>query len=469
MTRVKTMSIDVSTRLKYYKRSEVQQAIVACAQDKEIAVKYGQKGFGKRPDVLKYPNDVLEFAKKGATSFHCSEELWYNPLGIVTGMKSSELDELRQGWDLVLDIDCPELEYSKCAGYWLVQALRHYDVVPSVKFSGNHGFHIAVPFASFPEFVADTQVKDLFPDGPRRIALFLQEKIREFLAKMLLEKDSVAVIAEKVGKEQSELFAQSRFDPFAVLDIDTVLISSRHLYRMPWSLNEKSGLASVVISPDAILSFDKYSALPSIVEVKGSFLDPDMVVPGSAKRLFVEAFDFQPKIEQVVVEKERKEFEPIEDAIEEGLFPPCIKKIAGGLEDGKKRALLILINFLSSVGWSQEMMEDYINRWNERNVEPLREVYIKGQLRYNKMQKKRAPPPNCDNEAYMKGIGVCVPDEFCARIKNPVSYSIRKNFFVQRQAPKKKQNPKHHSTEKDKKEKKKLQEETADATSQEAM
>lgn len=425
------MPIDVSTRLKYYKRDDVQRAIVACADDKEIAVKYGEKGFGKRPDVLKYPNDVLEFAKKGATSFHCSEELWSNPLGIVTGMKLADANALRKGWDLVLDIDCPELEYSKCAAYLLVQALQHYDVTPAIKFSGNHGFHIAVPFEAFPGMVAGQPVKDLFPEGPRRIALFLQEKVRVFLARMLLEKDPVSVIAERVGKPQSELFRDKQFDPFAVLAIDTVLISSRHLYRMPWSLNEKSGLASVVIRPDEILGFDKGSAHPAVVRVRGSFMDRGEVVPGSAKRLFVEAFDFQPKIE-VAVPKEQREFEPVEEAIEEVLFPPCIKKISAGLEDGKKRALLILINFLSSVGWSYEMMEQYIEEWNKRNVEPLREVYIKGQLRYHKMQKKGAPPPNCDNEAYMKGIGVCVPDAFCARIKNPASYTIRKSFLGKR-------------------------------------
>ena len=78
--------IDLGTLLRHYKREDVQRAIVACAEDKEIAVRF-DKGFGKRPDVLKYPRDVLELAKKGATSFHCSEELWTNPMAIVTGMK----------------------------------------------------------------------------------------------------------------------------------------------------------------------------------------------------------------------------------------------------------------------------------------------------------------------------------------------------------------------------------------------
>ena len=38
---------------------------------------------------LSYPRDVLEFAKNGATSLHCSEELWRNPLQVTTGMNKN--------------------------------------------------------------------------------------------------------------------------------------------------------------------------------------------------------------------------------------------------------------------------------------------------------------------------------------------------------------------------------------------
>lgn len=442
--------IHVSDLLKHYKREDVQRAILACAEDKEIAVKYGDRGFGKRPDVLKYPRDILEFAKKGATSFHCSEELWINPLSIVTGMKPKELNDLRKGWDLVLDIDCPELEYSKIAGYLLVEALRHYDVRNvSVKFSGNHGFHIAVPFEAFPDSVADTPLKDLFPDGPKRVAVFLQEKIRDVLAHKLLEKDSMEVIAEKVGKLSSELISNGTFDPFAVLDIDTILISPRHLYRMPWSFNEKSGLVSVVISPDEILSFDKSDAIPSRVSPSLPFLDRASVRRNEAKRLFIEAFDFEPNIVQPEAKEEVREFEPVGEAVPEEFFPPCIHLIKKGLEDGKKRAVLVLINFLSSAGWSVSMIEDYLKKWNENNPDPLRDVYIQGQLRYFKQQRKSPPPPNCDNKAYMIDMGVCKPDNFCARIKNPVSYAIKKQRFSEFNKKRTKKAAKKASSKKD--------------------
>jgi len=430
--------IHISTLLKYYKRTEIQEAIVAAADKKEIAVSYGGTGYGKRPDTLNYPKDVLEAVKQGATSFHCSEELWRNPQNIVTGMKPEELNGLRIGWDLILDIDCPELEYSKIAADFLVQALRHHGVQHvSVKFSGNHGFHIGVPFEAFPETVNGKLVKDQFPDGPRKIAAYLQHMIKEPLAEKLLQKDSLARIAEKIRKDATELVKNGRLEPFEVLSIDTILIATRHLYRMPYSLNEKSGLVSVVIKPEEILSFDKKDASPEKVMPKMTYLDRTVVIPGEAKKLMVQAFDFKSSTEipaELKVLTEKKEFEPITDAIPEQYFPPCIQLISQGLKDGKKRALFILINFLSSCGWGYDKIENYLNEWNKKNPEQLREVLIQGQLRYHKMQKKRALPPNCDNKAYMVDLGVCKPDGFCNKIKNPANYTIAKQRMMARMA-----------------------------------
>ena len=54
------------------------------------------------------------------------------------------------------------------------------------------------------------------------------------------------------------------------------------------------------------------------------------------------------------------------------------------IEDGRKRAIFALTNFLVSVGWDYDMIEKKLKEWNERNPEPLREVYINGQIRYHK-------------------------------------------------------------------------------------
>ena len=64
--------VDLATCLRYYKRPEIQQAIVDLASDREVAVRFGEHGYGKRPDILTYPSEILEFAKQGVTSFHIS-------------------------------------------------------------------------------------------------------------------------------------------------------------------------------------------------------------------------------------------------------------------------------------------------------------------------------------------------------------------------------------------------------------
>ena len=123
--------------------------------------------------------------------------------------------------------------------------------------------------------------------------------------------------------------------------------------------------------------------------------------------------------------KSMTDIEQLQQAIPADFFPPCINTMLQGLEDGKKRTLFALINFFSNTGYEWEKIEEILYDWNRRNAEELREVTIKGQLRYRKMQKKILPP-NCSNEAYYKDLQVCNPDNFCQKIKNPVNYAVLK-------------------------------------------
>lgn len=421
------MDIPLGVLLKYYKRDDIQSAILQSAADKEVAVSFGAKGFGKRPDMLKYPRDVLEFVKQGGTSLHCSEELWFHPLQLNPGLKKEELDALRKGWNLVLDIDCPYPDYSKIGADLIVKALKYHGIKSvSVKFSGNHGFHIGVPFEAFPDKVHDIPVKDWFPEGPRKIAVYLQEMIRPFLGKKLLEKENLKSVAEKVRKLKDDLLNDNVFDPFQVLGIDTILISSRHLYRMPYCFNEKSGLISIPIAPESILSFDKSSAKPENVKVNEiKFLDNRNAVSGEARQLFIQAFDFKIKTEETK-EISSGDFEAPQAAIPAEMFPQCIQKILAGIPDGRKRAVFVLTNFLTSCGWSHDKVEELLKEWNKKNKEALREVYFLGQLRYHKTHNKKVLPPNCANKSYYQDMHICFPDNLCKKIKNPVNYAIIK-------------------------------------------
>ena len=154
----------MSKIIDYYSRKDIQKEIVKAAKDREVSVMYGKGSFGKRPDILQYESDILELVKQGATSFHSSEERWRDPLQLKPGMTKRQLDDLRSGWDFIIDIDCKFIEYSKQTADLLVQALKFNGVKNiTTKFSGGTGIHVAVPFESFPENVHSQKVKYLFP------------------------------------------------------------------------------------------------------------------------------------------------------------------------------------------------------------------------------------------------------------------------------------------------------------------
>lgn len=490
--------LHLSTILKHYKRLDIQNAMVLASQDREVAVKFGDKGFGKRPEILLYPNDVLEFAKQGATSFHVSEERWSNVMQISTGMRKQELEALRKGWDLVIDIDCKIWNYSKLIAHLIVQELKVHGIGSvTAKFSGNKGFHIAVPFEAFPSEVHGQPLPLLFPEGVRRIALYLVEKIKPKLLQHIKQHDSFANIAVQLGISQQALskticgsckksikeqknkiefvclscenkeegtetekfrvcqkcskimekvetslqvrcpFCKSakineELDLGPLLQVDTVLISSRHLYRMPYSLHEKSGLCSVPLDPEQILQFEREMAKPEIVSVQQAFLSSQNVVFGEATQLVLQAFDFFPEQEKEGNEKKFSDFEEevLQRAIPPEFFPPCMKLGLAGLRDGKKRFLFAAVNFLLSCGYDHATIDTLLEEWNKENPEPLREVLVKGQLRYVQQTKKKIMPPNCNNLAYYVDIGICKPDGLCAKIKNPVQYAKRKAFLA---------------------------------------
>ncbi|MBI3033446.1 hypothetical protein HYY69_08285 [Candidatus Woesearchaeota archaeon] len=489
--------LNPSIILKHYKRKDIAEAMIKASQNREVAFKFGEDGFGKRPDIVTYPQDILEVARQGCTSLHVSEEHWSNPLQLSPTLKKDELDDLRIGWDLVLDIDCKFWEYAKYIAHLLVEELKAHGVNSiSVKFSGSKGFHIGVPFAAFPDTVQGKETRLLFPEAPKRISLYLKDRIEPKLVEYLLSNKSKESLAKELHKEnieqvyckkcsnKQEISQQTsefvcpqcqkkiieardmqfqlcpdcktiemmqttkanlckkcnskefirKYDLSEVLEIDTILISSRHLYRMPFSLHEKTGLCSVPIPLNSILSFEKQDALPSKITTEIIFLDSSSTINGEAGKLLFNAFEYKPVITyEDPTMALKKEFDIPEQAIPIDLFPPCMLKGLQGMNDGKKRFMFALSNFLEKVGWQHQQIESLLLQWNEKNAEQLREVIIRGQLNHRKATKKKMLPPNC--MSFYQDLGVCQPDHLCQKIKNPVQYATRKAFIVNQQLP----------------------------------
>ncbi len=423
-----------SVTLKFYKRRDIQEAIVEHAGNREFSVRYGE-AFGKRPDILMYPREILELALQNATSFHCSEELWSNPAALRSDSSKAELDSLRSGWDLVLDIDCKLLEYSRIAAEVIIRFLRYCGVRDiSCKFSGNKGFHIGVPFETFPLQVGSSLTKDLFPEAPRKIAFYIKENIKAELGRRILAYENgdfssvirkVSLPAENITRYELSEFGDKIpcLNAEKFLEIDTILLASRHLYRMPYSLHEKSGLVSLPLDPDLVEEFTREMASPEKI-LAPMFPYLSRKVQGeSARNLLLQALDFRAKALEGQEPSRTFEEVAIESPITEEFFPPCMQRILQGMEDGKKRGVFCLMNFLGKVGWSKSEIEAFLRKWNrEKNRVPLREVYIKGQLA--NFQPGAKLPPNCDNEGYYPSMGVACNAEHCRKFKNPANYTL---------------------------------------------
>jgi hypothetical protein len=503
--------------LAYYSRKEIRKFMLDFSNSRECVPKY-YEGFGKRPDFFQYESDILEQVKKGATSFHCSEELWSDPLELSTDLSKNELNSLRIGWDLLLDVDSPYLEYSKIYADLLVKALKFHGIENlGIKFSGSKGFHIIIPWQSFPREIYGQKTKDMFPEWPRIICEYLSSIIQPRLIDKLLKETSLKQLAERTGKKEEdllvvecknckregekkelvtwfcpycknqitrirenkripkcpnescrkdllekskeiiyycgfcninsnknpELFGSiARFATEKLIEADLILVSPRHLFRMPYSLHEKTALSSLVIDKNHILDFQIKDANPFKVEIKTFYPVPKKE---EAKELLLKALDFKEQedkeqfsIEKNKISQEKSSFLGKKDIKKEikqisipnptkDLFPPCIQIILNGIkQDGRKRALFVLINYFRSLDMQDSEIEKRINEWNEKNFNPIKKGYIQSQLAWYK-KNKRVLPPNCNNSIY-KDLGICKPDALCRIIKNPLNYSVKKFF-----------------------------------------
>lgn len=487
----------------YYSNPNVQKAILEFSKQREVIPRY-YENFGKRPDTLQYNSDIMELVKKGATSFHASEELWADPLQISSDMSQEEMSGLREGWDLVIDIDSSYLDCSKVAAKLMILALEGHGIKNyGLKFSGNRGFHILISKEAFPKEFEGFETRKMFPEWARAIAEYLTNEIRAKYNRevgKMIGKTEIKAIEEKTkdkivevvcpdcGREskKGDIVKYScpdcrmkieRKDPkiskrrlkclnnkcAGILEIeeiknyyycehcdissfkknadgewneqiiadkiaalDLVLVSPRHLFRAPYSLHEKTALASVVITKDEINNFSPKDASPFNLKIR-SFLPNNFENEGL--ELLKSAIEWKrnnSSEEERVQKKKYGSYEGKETDLSdvgEDDFPKPIKKLLKGLREGKKRGLFILLTFLRSLNLSPEYINSRIREWNKLNEPQLKEGYIKSQIDWHLKQKKKILPPNYDNAAFYKDLGLI---EGKSEAKNPLVEVARK-------------------------------------------
>ena len=441
---------------KYYSRPEIEKAILSFAKDREIGVMF-DGFFGKRPDIIEYVSDIRILVRKGVFSFHCSEERWANPLLLGNDkLSQDEKNKNRTGWDLILDLDGVDFIYSKLFAKVI---LDYFDKIGirnvTIKFSGNKGFHIGIPFEAFPPEAPGlvsgiSQTRLLFPDMAKKTVLFLIHELKSRISKVILNYEgggikAIKLICERYSIPQKSLEyneKKNEFNFMKVIDIDTILITSRHLFRMPYSLNEKSGLVSVPVDKDKVMEFEKDMAKPQLVNPSSNkefeFLRYDSLYGQDGRVLLEKVYsdeDYMYDSMNLEYENSLKgsrdsfAFE-ITEEVKVSDFPRTIQYVLGNkFEDGRKRALFLLMTFLTSVKWDIETVEQVVREWNDKQSNPLKSNYLMAQMSWFKAQSKVLCPPNFSNANYYFGIGI--PQEIVdddvnkfvnRKSKNPLHY-----------------------------------------------
>lgn len=404
------------------------KALLEACKNREVVSVFKGSVFGKRPDTFLYPKDILQAVAEGAIAFHGSVERWENPLKLDVGMSRDELDELRIGWDVILDLDVDDFEIAKICAKQVIEALKDHGIKSySIKFTGGDSFHIGIPFESLPPKINLIPTSKQYPELFEKIVEYIKWYCEEMLREELLSLWKVEEIAKKVNKKVEDILEKGVFSPFKIITID--VFGSRHLFRLPYSLHEKTLLVSLPLKPQSLDRFQKEDALPEKVKVEEPFLACKK--RGDAEGLVVEALDWYAKRSKPVIEIEKPvvKFKKGKEIPEE-FFPPCIKNILAGLPDGRKRSLFTLVTFLRNMRWSLEKIEKRVYEWNEKNKPPLKPNYIRTQLRWHFRQQRNLLPPNCGNDLFYESIGICKPDAVCAPegkivIKNPINYPFR--------------------------------------------
>ena len=206
----------------------------------------------------------------------------------------------------------------------------HYDIpIEYLRFffSGNKGFHILIP----------VNVLDIKPDKR------LNEYYKAFA---------------------KEISTNTLYDV-----IDTRIYDKKRLFRLPNSINSKSGLYKVPITYENFLKF-KYS------EIKKYASKPQKISNTETKKVSTAINKYNAIIDKLIANEEsnRKRIRTLAKNVDLSKisFPKCISKIfEEGVEHGmRKETAVILASALFQKGIDFDTVSSFMHKWNINKVNP---------------------------------------------------------------------------------------------------
>ena len=393
------------------------------SKGREVAGAFWDGSYDKRPNILQFSSDINQMVKNGVVSFHLSVEHWSNPMALVT--EKENYNKLRTGWDIIIDIDSKlGLEEARTAAGMICKVFEKYGIKNyGIKFSGRRGFHLCLPWVMFPKLVDYKNASLLYPQIPRIVARFVRKKIKKKLMRELIKSNGAKHLIDMLDEVPTSM------NPYFFVEIEKDW-GNRHMFRAPFSLNEKAWRVSMPLSFSQLQKFSADMAKPENVIKNDVFEEFFKGEENEAEDFLVDALDWYTSIKKEKP-KTGKKIIVWEGKIVEENFPPCIKNILSGLSDGRKRSIFTLVNFLRMMNWGWQEIEAKVMEWNQKNQPPLPRTIVLNQLRWSERNLRN--PANCppDGDLFYGDTGVCKPDKICTQgtnkivIKNPIVYPFK--------------------------------------------
>ena len=249
-----------------------------------------------------------------------------------------------------------------------MQYFNRYFFIPfemlQIYFSGNKGFHLVVPY----------EVLGIAPDKELNVKF----------------KKLARLVAKECGCSC----------------IDMKIYDRKRLFRIPNSINSKSGLRKVPITMKQLETFTYENMMAWASEERESpFAEPQLIPKSAAhyKKLFML---LQPKKKPVIAKK--KEAYKIPDKHRKLL--PCAKEILlTGAEKGRRNNTTVaLASSLMQSGRKLKEVEEILSEWNQYNDPPLSENELHTTLMSAHHMLSNGKTSGCQT---FKDMGLCVGKE----------------------------------------------------------